>query len=77
METKTQKIIRVLGIIGAKEVPSKSKKYSTFTVPGHPTKFYFVGKAGAFRVGVNSSSSMALDSAPLLKIAGNPALNKK
>ena len=44
----------------AQEVQSYSLKYRTFKIESKPGQFYFVGHAGAVRVGKNSSSSISL-----------------
>lgn len=45
---------------GAIEVPSKTRKYRTFTRPA-ADGFYFVGKAGALRAGKSASNSVSLE----------------
>lgn len=59
MKTKTEQIIEHLISCGYKETTGLTKKYRTFF---HPTKtfLYFVGKAGALRRGLNSSSSVSV-----------------
>lgn len=58
-QTKTEKIITILLDRGCVEIiPSKSRKYRQFSIPASK-EFYWVGKAGACRRGLISSSSMA------------------
>lgn len=61
--TLQQQLIDALLKRGSVVVPSKTRKYVTLTrltptKEGKPT-YYFVGKAGALRYGVNSTSSFA------------------
>lgn len=44
-------------VLGAVEQESKSTKYIKMTRPRYPGTYYFVGKSGAIRYGVNASSS--------------------
>lgn len=60
-KTATDRVVRYL-IEGLKtnESLSKSKKYRTFEKPGQQGTFYFVGTAGAVRVGESSSTSISI-----------------
>jgi len=58
-KTKTEKIIDIIMSRGCVEViPSKSRKYRQFSILASK-EFYWIGKAGACRRGLTSSSSMA------------------
>ena len=65
-ETKQQRVVRALLAAGSSEVASTSSKYRQFTrLSG--TRFYFVGKMGALRVGSCVSKSVSLEHAlPIL-----------
>lgn len=58
-KTLADKVIDFLIEKGMKEVPSKSRKYRTFSPPNRDD-FYFVGKKGAVRVGKTSSKSFSI-----------------
>lgn len=57
--TKQEAIIRALGLRGFIEIDSKSRKYRTLAHPAGGN-LYFIGKAGAVRVGKNSSTSYSI-----------------
>jgi hypothetical protein len=57
---KRDKVIEFLKGRGCEELPRISKKYQKFSYPGRDDQFYFVGKAGALRVGKNQSSSFSV-----------------
>jgi hypothetical protein len=67
-QTKAERIAEYLvKTKGAVEVPSRSRKYRTFTRPDIPKDlfqetFYFVGKAGAVRTGRTISDSYSISS---------------
>lgn len=60
--TTRDRIVAALLARGEKELPSKSRKYRTFTRTHGGTQhgFYFVGKLGALRFGQTSTGSIAL-----------------
>jgi len=58
MTTQRERLIVALKGLGSEEVPSKSGKYVTLTRPLKPGTFYFVGRAGALRLGRTSSRSI-------------------
>lgn len=59
-KTQSELIIETLLKDGSREVTAKSKKYRQFTYPNDPSKFYFVGKNGAVRVGKNTTDSVSI-----------------
>jgi hypothetical protein len=59
--TKTEKLVRALIQMGAKEIPSTSRKYRTFTRLDEQAGSYFIGKAGALRTGRCVSNSVSLE----------------
>ncbi len=63
--TMQEKFAAALVARGEAEVPSKSRKYRTFTrtYNGQRIGYFFLGKAGAVRVGVRASSSAAVSDA--------------
>lgn len=67
--TKAEQVIKYLMGKGAREVTSNSRKYRKFSYPGRGDKFYFVGKAGALRVGrtVGESVSVSHIYEPVIK----------
>jgi len=59
--TKTDKVIAFLLSKGMVEVvPSGSRKYRKFASPNHDKGFYWVGKAGAIRIGKTSTGSRSI-----------------
>jgi hypothetical protein len=58
--TKAAHLAYALTQMGAKEVPSNSRKYRTFARVD-AQGFYFVGKAGALRSGLCASKSASLE----------------
>ena len=60
--TKREKVIARLVAAGCKEVPSKSRKYQTFTrnTNTDACPFWFVGKNGALRTGKTVSGSVSV-----------------
>jgi hypothetical protein len=55
--SKTETLIEALKKLGCQELPGGSRKYRKFTKPGGREGFYFVGRAGALRVGRIASRS--------------------
>ena len=63
MKTMTEKLVAGLIALGCREVTSNSRKYRQFTriLADLPNEsYYFVGKAGALRVGRCASDTVAL-----------------
>lgn len=58
--TKAEQVIEILKGRGAREVTSTSRKYRKFTYPNRPDQFYWIGKAGAVRVGKTVGDSVSL-----------------
>lgn len=59
-QTKRERIVEHLKALGARQIQGKSAKYLTFQVPWSRL-LYFVGKAGALRVGRTVSTSSSRD----------------
>lgn len=58
MKTQTQYMIDGMLKVGMTELQNpKTSKYRVFKSPKNPDMLYYVGKAGALRVGKNVSSS--------------------
>lgn len=58
-KSRSERIIEMLLGEGSREVPSKSRKYRTFTRHGR-TGYYFIGRNGALRSGETVSQSVSL-----------------
>ncbi len=58
--TKTERIIRMLLAQGSIEMPSPSSKYRKFTRTATYESYYWVGMAGALRVGRTSSHTLSM-----------------
>jgi len=64
-QTKTQRIEAKLVELGCKELLSGSRKYRKFSLPVQPRggqreSFYWLGRAGALRVGPTSTDSSSV-----------------
>lgn len=58
--TKAERAIKFLIDRGSREISSSSRKYHKLTCPGKPDRFYWVGKAGAVRVGRTAGDSISV-----------------
>ena len=60
-EKQSERVARALVAMGCVEEKSTSRKYRVFIcATSSPQKYYFVGKAGALRVGSCASKSTSL-----------------
>jgi hypothetical protein len=68
--TMQEKFAAALVARGETEVPTKSRKYRTFTRTWNDQRigYFFLGKAGALRVGARSSSSIPVSDADKARI---------
>lgn len=60
IQTKRERVVEHLKALGARQIQGKSAKYLTFQVPWSRL-LYFVGKAGALRIGRTVSTSSSRD----------------
>lgn len=65
-KTKAERVIAHLLATGASELPSRSRKYRTFSHP-KPGRLYFVGKCGALRAGASLTDSVSLSDSPAIR----------
>lgn len=61
--TLRDRVIEKLKARGCRELPSPSRKYRKFTYPQSSDRFYWVGKAGALRIGRTVGESFSVSSA--------------
>lgn len=61
--TLQDRIIEKLKARGCQELQSSSSKYRKFTHPKYADRFYWVGKAGALRVGRTVGESVSVSAA--------------
>jgi len=62
MKSRKEKTVNYLLTLGNIEIESTSKKYRKFKPKIFQENYYFVGKNGALRYGVNIKSSISLTS---------------
>ncbi len=68
MATIQDRLANALKKLGETEIPGRSRKYRVFTKNGGG--FYFLGKAGALRVGPTISGSASMSDATKSRLMG-------